>query len=191
MSAWCTETHGRSGLTAACIASSTTAEEAADDLYAYIRKYVSEPTRGVLAGNCIHCDRDYLRKEPYKKIIDYLHYRIFDVATITGAADRWAPEVLQGLPKRKGLHQAREDVLESIEYARFFRKAFFSKSAESLKDKRLRQDTILSDMVKSQQTCAKTLASTEVAYLQATIMETAGILATMRLWSLIYTICDP
>jgi oligoribonuclease len=150
MSAWCTETHGRSGLTAACIASSTTAEEAADDLYAYIRKYVSEPTRGVLAGNCIHCDRDYLRKEPYKKIIDYLHYRIFDVATITGAADRWAPEVLQGLPKRKGLHQAREDVLESIEYARFFRKAFFSKSAESLKDKRLRQDTILSDMVKSQ-----------------------------------------
>jgi oligoribonuclease len=127
MGSWCTDTHGKSGLTAACITSKTTAEEAADDILAYIRRLVPTPQTGVMAGSCVQCDRDFLQQEPYRKVVDYLHYRIFDTATLNGAALRWAPERLNGIPVRKELHQAREDILESIEEAKFYRKVFFSK----------------------------------------------------------------
>lgn len=126
MDEWCTSTHARSGLTSACISSTTTAQQAADNLLAYIQKYIPQPRSGLLAGNSVHCDKEFLRREPYVKIIDYLTYRILDVSAIKEAARRWAPvEVLRKVPPKKGLHQAKEDILESIEEARFYRDAFF------------------------------------------------------------------
>ena len=127
MNEWCINTHGKSGLTAATIASSTTPEVAADGLLGYIKQYVHEPRKGLLAGNSVHCDKEFLKKPPYNKIVDYLGYRILDVSSIKEAAKRWAPaEILEQAPKKQGLHQAREDILESIEEARFYRNVFFT-----------------------------------------------------------------
>lgn len=127
MDEWCTTTHGRSGLTAASIASSTTAQQAADGLLDYIQRYVPQPRLGLLAGNSVHVDKEFLRRGPYRKVVDHLTYRILDVSTIKEAARRWAPpEVLLKTPRKKELHQAKEDILESIEEARFYRKAFFT-----------------------------------------------------------------
>ena len=126
MNEWCINTHGKSGLTAATIASSTTPEAAADGLLEYIKHHVHEPKTALLAGNSVHCDKEFLKKPPYTKIIDYLGHRILDVSSIKEAARRWAPvETLEQAPKKKGLHQAREDILESIEEARFYRNVFF------------------------------------------------------------------
>ena len=47
MDEWCTRTHGASGLTAACIASTTTQEQAAEDLLEYVKKHVPEGRRGL------------------------------------------------------------------------------------------------------------------------------------------------
>ena len=128
MDEWCTKTHGASGLTAACIASTTTSEQAADGLHEYIKKYVGEGRRGLLAGNSVHCDKAFLSKAPYNRITDYLSYRILDVSSLKEAARRWAPgEVLLGVPSKKLLHQAREDILESIEEARYYREKCFVK----------------------------------------------------------------
>ncbi len=122
MDKWCTNTHGKSGLTAACIASTTTHEQAASGLLEYIKRLCPEPRRGLLAGNSVHCDKAFLSKPPYGKINNYLSYRIMDVSTLKEAAMRWAPEdVLKGIPSKKLLHQAREDILESIEEARYYR----------------------------------------------------------------------
>ena len=128
MDEWCTTTHTRSGLKSACLSSTTTAQQAADGLLAYIQQYIPQTRSGLLAGNSVHCDKEFLRREPYRQILNYLTYRILDVSAIKEAARRWAPvEVLRQVPRKKGLHQAREDILESIEEARFYRKVFFAR----------------------------------------------------------------
>ena len=90
MDEWCTKTHGDSGLTRAVLDSTTTPQQAADGLYAYIKRLIPEERKGILAGNSIHADRTFLRKEPYAKALDHLHYRLLDVTTIKEAARRWA-----------------------------------------------------------------------------------------------------
>ena len=126
MDDWCIETHGNSGLTAACISSATTHDEAANGLLQYIKQYVSQPKRGLLAGNSVHCDKAFLSLGPYKQVMDYLSYRILDVSSMKEAAKRWAPDdVLLGIPQKKVLHRAREDILESIEEAKYYRDKIF------------------------------------------------------------------
>ncbi|KAF2133150.1 oligoribonuclease-like protein [Dothidotthia symphoricarpi CBS 119687] len=128
MGEWCTRHHGQSGLTQACLDSTTTPEEAAEGLLGYIKKYVPERRTGLLAGNSVHADKSFLVKPPYKIVTDHLHYRIMDVSSIKEAARRWAPkETLKKIPRKKMLHEARADILESIEEARFYREAFFLK----------------------------------------------------------------
>ncbi|KAI1342510.1 ribonuclease H-like protein [Xylariaceae sp. FL0016] len=126
MDEWCTRTHGNSGLTAKVIASTVTPKQAADELMAYIKKYI--PQRGaLLAGNTVHADRAFLRKEPYKKVVDYLHHRILDVSSLKEAARMWCPkDVLRNAPEKQGLHQAKDDILESIEEARYYKDVIFS-----------------------------------------------------------------
>ena len=128
MGEWCTRHHGESGLTQACLDSTTTAEVAAEGLLQYIKKFAPERRTALIAGNSIHADRGFLVLQPYKPIIDHLHYRIFDVSSIKEAARRWAPkETLKKIPRKQMLHEARADILESIEEARFYREAFFVK----------------------------------------------------------------
>lgn len=129
MDEWCTRTHGDSGLTAAVLASPTTPEEAADGLYRYIAKFVPERRKALLAGNSVHADRAFLRKGPYAKVIDHLHYRLLDVSAIKEAGRRWAPRnVINGVPSKKGRHKARDDILESIEEARYYRDNIFRRA---------------------------------------------------------------
>ncbi|KAL6718965.1 Phosphatidylinositol 3,4,5-trisphosphate-dependent Rac exchanger 2 protein [Lecanora helva] len=127
MGEWCTKTHGESGLTKKCLESTTTPDQAARDLREYIGKFCPEPRRGLLAGNSVHCDRAFLSEPPYDHVISYLSYRILDVSSLKEAAKRWAPDdVLEGVPSKKLLHQAKEDILESIEEARYYRNMCFS-----------------------------------------------------------------
>ncbi|KAF4829498.1 Oligoribonuclease [Colletotrichum tropicale] len=126
MDDWCTKTHGNSGLTAAVIKSTTTPEQAADELLAYVQRHIPEKRTALLAGNSVHADRSFLVKEPYRKVMDHLHYRILDVSSIKEAAKRWAPtQVLDNVPVKQGLHQAKEDILESIAEAKYYREAIF------------------------------------------------------------------
>ncbi|KAI1193564.1 ribonuclease H-like domain-containing protein [Nemania serpens] len=125
MDDWCTRTHAQTGLTASVIASTVTPEQAAEELLAYIKKYVPEKKTALLAGNSVHADRAFLRKEPYKKVVQHLHHRLMDVSTIKEAARRWCPEVIKKAPGKRGLHQAKEDILESIAEARYYKDVIF------------------------------------------------------------------
>ena len=128
MDEWCTRTHGESGLTAACLSSKTPHGQAARSLLGYIQQYVPDRGRGLLAGNSVHCDRAFLSKAPYNQVTNYLSYRILDVSTMKEAVKRWAPdEVLEGVPQKQMLHQARADILESIDEARYYREKCFKK----------------------------------------------------------------
>ena len=132
MDEWCTDTHRKTGLTEAVIASTVTPEQAADELLAYIKKYIPEPGRGLLAGNSVHADKAFLRLQPWKKVHDYLNYRILDVSTIKMAAKFWStPDIVEKVPKKKLLHKAKDDILESIAEARYYKEAIFQKAKEA------------------------------------------------------------
>jgi len=129
MDEWCTKTHGTSGLTADVLASTVTPDQAAVELLAYIKKHVPLAGRALLAGNTVHQDRAFLRKPPFTEVVEYLHHRILDVSTIKEAARRWAPKaVIRNTPHKRGLHKARQDIMESIEEAKYYRDVFFKKS---------------------------------------------------------------
>ncbi|KAJ4295791.1 Phosphatidylinositol 3,4,5-trisphosphate-dependent Rac exchanger 2 protein [Collariella sp. IMI 366227] len=122
MDEWCTRTHGDSGLTSAVISSTVTPSQAADGLLAYIQQHIPEKRVALLAGNSVHADRAFLRKEPYRQVLDYLHYRILDVSSIKEAARRH----YRGGPSQKRAAQGeRRHILESIEEARFYKTAIF------------------------------------------------------------------
>jgi hypothetical protein len=58
---------------------------------------------------------------PWDAILSHLHYRLFDVSAMKEMVRRWAPaEVLAAAPVKQLRHSAREDVLESIDEARFY-----------------------------------------------------------------------
>lgn len=127
MGDYVTEMHRKTGLTEKVLASEVTPQEAADRLLEYIQKFVPERKKALLAGNSVHADRAFLRKEPYKKVASYLHHRILDVSAIKEAAKRWSdPAIARHVPQKKMLHQARQDILESIEEARYYKECIFS-----------------------------------------------------------------
>ncbi|KAB8221378.1 ribonuclease H-like domain-containing protein [Aspergillus novoparasiticus] len=126
MSQWCIDTHGRTGLTAAVLASTVTPESAASELLAYIQRYVPQPRTALLAGNSVHADKAFLSRGPYAKVLEWLHYRILDVSTFKEAARRWgADELLAAVPRKKEVHLAKDDILESIEEMRFYKERLF------------------------------------------------------------------
>lgn len=123
MSEWCITTHTSTGLTKLCLdpTISTTAALASAQVLGYIQRHIPTPRTALLAGNSIHADRSFLMVPPWDAILTHLHYRLFDVSAMKEMARRWAPEhVLAAAPVKMLRHSAREDVLESIDEARFY-----------------------------------------------------------------------
>jgi len=58
------------------------------------------------------------------KLHAFLHYRHVDVSTIKALVDRWYPRS-KDLPKKKDAHRALDDILESIEELKFYRRTYF------------------------------------------------------------------
>jgi oligoribonuclease len=74
----------------------------------------------------VHADRAFLRKEPYAKVMDHLSYRILDVSAIKEAGKRWCDEdILKGIPVKVGRHRAKEDILDSIAEAKYYKEVIF------------------------------------------------------------------
>ena len=54
----------------------------------------------------------------------YLHYRNLDVTSIKELMVRWRPDLAAGF-KKQNTHRALEDIKESIEELKYYRKYFF------------------------------------------------------------------
>ncbi|ODV88905.1 hypothetical protein CANCADRAFT_3548 [Tortispora caseinolytica NRRL Y-17796] len=120
MDDWCQEFHGKTGLIDKVKASTATASEVEDELLQYITELVPAKKKAVLAGNSVHCDKEFLRKS-MPRLIDYLHYRIIDVSTLSELSLRWATDIRDNRPAKKYTHNARDDILESIEELRYYK----------------------------------------------------------------------
>nr|CAG8668684.1 12001_t:CDS:2 [Entrophospora candida] len=134
MNDWCKKHHGESGLTSAVLSSSITTSEAASQILEFLKKHIPEGT-APLAGNSVHADKMFLKKE-MPQVIDYLHYRIIDVSSIKELCRRWYPIIFNNMPPKKLVHRALGDIKESIVELKYYRRYIFTEQNESNSSKR-------------------------------------------------------
>ncbi|MDX8386926.1 MAG: oligoribonuclease [Ghiorsea sp.] len=121
MNDWCKKYHGDSGLTQRVKDSKVSLKEAEQLTLNFIRKHVLDGV-APLCGNSIHQDRRFLVKY-MPRLEAWFHYRNVDVSTVKEMVKRWYPE--QPTWKKQGAHLALDDVLESIEELKHYRKTNF------------------------------------------------------------------
>lgn len=118
------EMHEKSGLLAEIDASTVSLEAAGEQTLAFLREHISEPGSVPLCGNSIGTDRRFLARH-LPEIENFLHYRSIDVSTLKELARRWHPDVLARAPKKVGGHRALDDIRESLEELRWYRRELF------------------------------------------------------------------
>ncbi len=123
MDAWNTKTHTESGLVNRVRKSDIDESEAEKATIKFISKFVAG-NHSPLCGNSICQDRRFLARY-MPKLESYLHYRNLDVTSIKELVVRWRPDLLAGF-KKKNSHKALDDIRESIEELRYYRKNFIN-----------------------------------------------------------------
>ena len=125
MDPWCVNTHTASGLVDKVKQSSTSVQEAEDQVLAFLKQHCIAG-QSPLCGNSIGQDKLFLSKF-MPRIMDFLHYRIIDVSTIKELVQRWYPNNEHKKFAKGNTHRALDDIVESIEELRWYRRYFFVK----------------------------------------------------------------
>jgi oligoribonuclease len=123
MDEWNTKHHSQSGLTKRVRESTIDESQASAALLEFLSEHTAKK-KAPLAGNSIHQDRRFVARY-LPEIEDWLHYRNVDVSTIKELAHRWYPKQYAGRPTKKGSHRAMDDLMESIEELKYYRKSLF------------------------------------------------------------------
>lgn len=119
MGQWCTEHHQQSGLWDRVLQSQINMAQAEQQTLDFLQQHV-DGGRSPMCGNSICQDRRFMSRQ-MPKLEQFFHYRNLDVSTLKELARRWAPEIQQGF-KKKNVHLALDDIRESIEELRYYRK---------------------------------------------------------------------
>ncbi len=118
MDEWCTNQHGKSGLTER-VRNSAISEETAENLtIAFLKQYVPGH-KSPMCGNSICQDRRFLARY-MPQLEDYFHYRNLDVSTLKELTNRWAPEKKMVYSKESS-HLAMQDIKDSIDELKHYR----------------------------------------------------------------------
>jgi oligoribonuclease len=121
--------HQRSGLLPAIEASTVSLAEAGAATLEFIRQQVPQARSVPLCGNSIGTDRRFLAAH-LPAVEEYLHYRSVDVSTIKELARRWYPKAYTAAPRKGGSHRALDDIKESVEELRYWRRSIFAAQPE-------------------------------------------------------------
>jgi oligoribonuclease len=124
MDDWNKKHHNESGLVER-VRQSTFDDAAAETaILAFLAQHVAAKERPLLAGSSIHQDRRFIHR--YMPALDRrLHYRMVDVSSIKELCRRWYPAQLAALPPKRESHRALDDIRESIDELRYYRRAIF------------------------------------------------------------------
>jgi oligoribonuclease len=121
MDDWNQKQHGGSGLVARVRASTTSVAQAERATLDFLQTWV-EPGRSPMCGNSICQDRRFMART-MPQLERFFHYRNLDVSTLKELAQRWAPQIAQGV-KKSSTHLALDDVRDSIAELRYYREHF-------------------------------------------------------------------
>ncbi|MDO5061060.1 MAG: oligoribonuclease [Actinomycetaceae bacterium] len=115
--------HTKSGLLAE-LEQGISLVEAERQVLAYVKRFVPQPKRGLLAGNSIGTDKMFLDRY-MPSLMNHLHYRVVDVSSVKELAKRWYHRAFEEAPVKNGGHRALADILESIQELVYYRKVLF------------------------------------------------------------------
>ncbi len=118
--------HTKSGLLADVAASNYTCAHVEKQLLMFLAQHC-QPQTAPLCGNSIWMDKFFI-KESMPTLYDFFHYRTIDVTTIKELVKRWYPHNQQANFAKKNTHRALQDIEESINELRYYRKHFFKKA---------------------------------------------------------------
>jgi oligoribonuclease len=118
MDEWNREHHGASGLLERVRISSDDERSAERQTLAFVERWCKAGA-SPLCGNSICQDRRFLARW-MPRLESFFHYRNLDVSTLKILAQRWAPQVAEGV-KKQGAHLALSDIKESIEELAHYR----------------------------------------------------------------------
>jgi oligoribonuclease len=121
MDAWNQKHHGQSGLIERVLSSQIDEQQAEQQTIDFLKQWVPEGA-SPMCGNSICQDRRFMAKD-MSALEAFFHYRNLDVSTLKELATRWAPDIVSGF-KKKGTHQALDDVLESINELKYYQEHF-------------------------------------------------------------------
>jgi oligoribonuclease len=92
----------------------------------------------VLAGNTVHMDYAFLRRH-MPRLHAALSFRLVDVSSFNEISRRWVPNKLAAMPKKERSHRALDDIWESVDELRFYRKHMFDINDSKVPERYLRQ----------------------------------------------------
>ncbi len=121
MDEWNTDVHTKSGLVRRVRESVFDERQAEQMTLDFIAAYVPA-SRSPLCGNSICQDRRFLANY-MPRLESWLHYRNLDVSSIKELLVRWRPDLRDGF-RKKNTHKALEDIRESIEELKYYRRTF-------------------------------------------------------------------
>lgn len=117
MDDWCTNQHGKSGLTQRVRDSQINEAAAEQATLEFVKQWVNE-NKSPLCGNSIYQDRRFLAK--YMPTLErYCHYRNLDVSTLKILAERWKHDL--PLFSKESAHLALSDIYDSINELKYYR----------------------------------------------------------------------
>jgi len=122
MDQWNQEHHAASGLIERVSASAIDMAAAQAQTLRFVQA-ACPPRSSPLCGNSVCQDRRFLARH-MPALEAYLHYRNIDVSTVKELVRRWYPGGPQA-PEKKKAHRALDDIYESIEELRFYRRHYF------------------------------------------------------------------
>ncbi|OGW83137.1 MAG: oligoribonuclease [Omnitrophica bacterium RIFCSPHIGHO2_02_FULL_51_18] len=128
MEAWSRHHHEKSGLTDACRESKISLKAAEKLTLEFVRAFCKEKT-APLCGNTIWQDRRFLVKY-MPKLESYFHYRMIDVSSVKELVQRWYPKDHKMPREKKQTHRVKEDIFESMDELRYYRKKVFITSLQ-------------------------------------------------------------
>lgn len=123
MDEWNTNQHGKTGLTDRVLRSDISESTAESITIAFLEKYVPAG-KSPMCGNSICQDRRFLARW-MPSLEAYFHYRNLDVSSLKELAVRWKPELLDDFTKQ-GNHLAMDDIRDSIDELKYYRKNILS-----------------------------------------------------------------
>lgn len=120
MPEWHQKHFTENGLIEHCLNSKLTLEQVDNKLSDFMVK--NNIKNGILAGNSIATDREFLNKN-CPKFVSHLHYRMVDVSSIKVLISSWYKDVT--FFNKKTEHRALSDITQSINELKYYKENYF------------------------------------------------------------------
>jgi oligoribonuclease len=127
MDPWCTGMHTKTGLVQSVLSSPFSLQDAETMTLEFLKQHCYEK-KSPLCGNSVWLDRFFL-KFYMPQVYDFLFYRTIDVSTIKELIKRWYPNDPQINFKKQNTHRALDDIYESINELKYYKRHFFKASS--------------------------------------------------------------